>query len=337
MWSRVAVPLLVGGLFPARILAAAETAPPELAPRPVAPKPPPAAGGPSSSRLIITSDSNCPSGPAVAAALATLNQPGEGPSGTVLIQATDETLVVELVSDGSTRRQLRVTDDCAVRAMTVALVIATWTGELASDAAGTPVLRDQVPLGEEAARVPAPPAALTPPGGAPITERELGAGLLLAVTEGIAPGMCIDFVQTRAARGLGWQAGLALPARRERAAGGTTASWTRASASIALNARTTLRRLALSAAAGLAGAYTITSGHGYAVDQGAQALTGGFVVAARLALPWRSLRVWTEVRAYKWLFPQSVAVDSTAGDHVAKVTLPSFDVHWALGLAYLFR
>ena len=331
-WLRIAV-LLAGCLLPVRIAAAAEAAPP--GPGPIAAGVPAEASGPDQPRLTITSDTTCPSGPAVVQALATLCPPVEWPSGTVRIQAEADMLIVELIADGSTQRQLRVADDCGVRATTVALVIATWSGELSSDAAGAPVLRGQVARGKASVRSsseksPAPSAFV-----ASTTERELGAGLLLSVSGGVAPGVRIDFVQTRAPRGLGWQAGLALPAQRERTAAGVATSWTRVASSIALNGRITLRRFAISVDAGLVGAYTSTSGHGYAVDQGAQALTGGLVAGARLALPWRRLRIWTDVRATKWLFPQTVAVDSMAGDRVASVALPSSDFQWAVGLSYL--
>lgn len=336
-WLRSAV-LLAGCLFPVRTVAAA---PPVPEPAPAAASVPAEVSGPAQPRLIVTSDTTCPSGPAVAQALAVLSPPAEWPSGTVFIQTVADMLVVELISDGSTLRQLRVADDCGLRATTVALVIATWTGELSSDAARAPVLRGQVAQGAVPVKTSPVTLPATPAATAPTTERELGAGLLLSLSGGVAPGVRIDYARSRVPKGLGWQVALTLPAQRERAAAGAATSWTRATASIALRGRVTLRRLAVSVDAGLAGAYTLTSGHGYAIDQGvqqgAQALTGGFVAGARLALPWRRLRIWTDVRAYKWLFPQTVAVDSTVGDRVATVALPSTDVQWAVGVSYLFR
>jgi hypothetical protein len=327
--------LLAGSLFPVRIAAAAESTPAD--PAPVAAGLPAEASGAVEPRLSITSDTGCPSGAAVAKALATLCPADEWPSGTVRIQAVADRLIVELIADGATQRQLRVADDCGVRATTVALVIATWTGELSSDAAGAPVLRSRVTRGEGPVR-PSPVRSSAPPAGvASANEHELGAGLLLSLSGGVAPGVRVDFIQTRAPWGLGWQAGLALPAQRESNAARATTRWTRATASLALNGRITLSRLAVSVDAGFAGAYTLASGQGYDIDQGAQALTGGLVAGARLALPWWRLRLWTEVRATKWLFPQTVAVDSTAGDQVAAVALPSSDFQWAVGLSYLFR
>lgn len=324
-WFRVAI--LLASVLPARTAAAQA---------PMAPEPAPAPTGAAGSRLTIASDSACPSGPAVAEALTLLSPPSQWPSGSVRIQAAGETLWVELVADGATQRRLRVADDCGTRATTVALVIATWTGELASDAALAPVLRGERPRSETAPPPPPPPAVETPPIVAGSNDRTLGAGLLLALPDGVVPGVRIDFVQTRAPQGLGWQIGLALPARRERAAGGATARWTRAAANLTLNSRLTVRGLAVSVDAGLAGAYTATAGQGYAITQGSEALTAGLVAGARLALPWRRLYIWTEIRAYRWLFPQSVAVDA-AGSRVATVALPSSDLHVAVGLAYRLR
>lgn len=335
-WFRTALGLAV---FSAPAAGAASEAPPLLGPEPVKGGVPPGSSDTGEPRLTIVSDSACPSEQAVTEALSRLCPPVKRPKGTVRIHAAADVLAVELIADGRTYRQLRVTDECAVRAVTVALVIATWTGELVSDATEAPVLRGPAPAGKQApvappsVRIPASASAVVAFG----TERELGAGPLLAVSGGGAPGVHIDFVQTRAPSGLGFQVVLTLPARRERAADGASTSWTRAAVSVAINGRITWRRLAVSVEAGPAGAYTITSGHGYAIAQGAQALTAGFVAGARLALPWWRLCLWTDVRAYKWLLPQTVAVDSTAGGRVATLTLPSSDFHWALGLAYRFR
>jgi hypothetical protein len=285
---------------------------------------------PSASRLMIASETTCPSQSAVAEALAAMCPPAEWPSGSVRIQTVGDRLIVDLAFHESTRREVDVGADCGFRAGTVALLIATWAGKLSSDAAGMPILRGQAAGDRGALDAGRRSVSL------PATERELGLGLLVAVSGGVAPGIAIDFVETRAPRGLGWQATLALPAQRERATAGGTTGWTRATASIGLNGRAPLGRWRLSVAAGFAGAFTITSGHGYAIEQGWEALTGGLVAGARLALPWHRLRLWTDVRAYKWLFPQTVAVDSQAGERVATVALPSWDLQGCVGVAYPF-
>lgn len=292
------------------------------------------------SRLTIVSDSACPSQQAVASALATLNAPEAWPTGTVRIQAADDTLVVDLgvttIGPERSHREIHVTPDCDERATTVALVIATWTGELTSDAASAPVLpRRMVEPQREIA--PRPVTAAPQPRPATPSAREIGAGVLLSSSGGLAPGLSVDFVQTKNPGGLGWQAKLSLPMQRDRSAVGGTTRWTRLTADVALNASTTLGRYTLSAAAGVVGAYTLTSGQGYPIERSAQALTGGLAAGLRAGMAWRRLRIWTEVEAYRYVFPQTILVYSTSGDAMGSASLPSSDVRWALGLAYPFR
>ena len=300
----------------------AETPPPEAATSEA-----PVPNGP---RLTITSDSACPSTTSVLEALTTLAPPDSWPEGTVSIQTTAHQLVVQLVSE-------LLSDGCDLRAATVALVILTWTGRLASEAAGTPELRAQKKNTQASARSLPVATTSTPSGVTTTTERELAAGLVLSVSGGLAPGARIDFIETRAPRGLGWQLGLALPARRERGTALGTTSWTRAAASVAINGRITLRRLLVSADLGLAGAYAFTSAQGYSVGHSSEAITGGFVGGTRLEVPWRRWRIGADCRVYKWLFPQTIAFDAAAGDRLATVALPSFDIQVALGLGYVFR
>ena len=310
-----------------------------------APPPPEAASlgapVPNGPRLTITSDSACPSETSVLGALATLVPPDTWPEGTVHIATAADQVVVqlvsELISDGSTQRQVRVPADCELRAATVALVILTWTGRLATDAAGTPVLRGQTARAQASVRTIPVTTTSAPSSVATTAERELAAGLLLSISGGLAPGARIDFVETRAPRGLGWQLGLTLPAQRERGTALGTTSWTRAAASVAINGRVTLRHLFVAADVGLAGAYAFTSAQGYSMGHSSEAITGGFVGGTRLEVPWRRWRIWTDFRVYKWLFPQTITFDALAGDRLATVDLPSFDIQCALGLAYVFR
>jgi hypothetical protein len=293
-----------------------------------------ASDAPVTQRLTIASDSSCPSETAIGEALAGLRPAAEWPSGAVRVHAAADALVVDLGTDS--QRRLTVVPECTVRAATVALVIATWMDDLPAEAAATPVLHptaNETPA--KAAQPPTvPPDATRAPGS---SEQEIGAGLLLAVAGGIAPGVRVDFLQSRNPRGLGWQASLTLPAQHKLTTAGGSTRWTRAAASIALNGRVTVGRYAVSADSGLAGAYTFTSGQGYSIDQSAQSLTCGFVAGVRVGLPWRHVRLWTDLHIYKWLYPQSIQVDSAAGDRMATTLLPSWDGQWTLGLSYLFR
>src|ERR1035437_7414739 len=101
------------------------------------------------SQLAIASDSFCPSADAVREALLDLRPAEEWPSTTVAIHAQEQLLSVELGSLDSIQRQLAVGPDCAARATTVALVIATWMNDLPAEVAGTPILRSPIILAPE--------------------------------------------------------------------------------------------------------------------------------------------------------------------------------------------
>lgn len=283
-------------------------------------------------RLTIASDSTCPSQEGVAQALAALCPPADWPTGSVVIRSEGEEVIVEITGEISTRRRVRLAGDCLMRATTVAVVIATWTGELSSNPAASPVLRGQAAKNDlPALQLPLPSTV------AHATQLAIGAGVLLSESGGMAPGFRADFEQTRRPRGLGWQAGLTMAARRELASAAGPLVWTRASADVAIHARTTSRSLAVSVGAGLVGGYTFASGHGYDVNRGARALDAGLVAHLRLGRQLWRLNLWADLGAYRWLFPQTIAVDSTTGDRVATVELPSSDVQLTIGLAYLLR
>jgi hypothetical protein len=246
------------------------------------------------------------------------------------VRTSGDRLMVDLVSDTTTQRELAAVGDCRTRATTVALVVATWTGELSTAASTEPSLRPST-----AAALPAP--VPEPVRAVPVSTRELGAGLLLSLSGGPAPGVEIDFVQTRAPRGLGWQAGLVAPARRESTGSGLSTRWTRLAGDVAVNGTITLDPVALSASAGFLGAYTFIAARGYDLEGNARAFTVGVVTEARAAIPWGRLRVWTALRGGRWLLPQSIIIETQAGDRVATVDLPSWDFQWALGLSYPLR
>ena len=278
------------------------------------------------SRLAIASDSSCPSADAVRAALLDLRSAEEWPSATVAIHAQEQLLTVELGSLDSLQRQLAVGPDCAARAATVALVIATWMNDLPAEGAGTPILRSPI--------IPAPELTMPKPA---VARYQIGAGLLAAIHGGIAPGVRLDFIRLRGDRGLGWQASLVLPAAREVAVGGGVTHWTRMAAEVALKGSLAGKSFFLSADGGLAGAYTHAWGQGYAWNQNDESFTYGLVAGVRAGIPWGSFRIWTDLRAVQWLRTQSVQIDSDLGGPLTNVSLPTWDAQWALGLSYALR
>ncbi|HEX7508159.1 MAG TPA: hypothetical protein VF550_15390, partial [Polyangia bacterium] len=88
--------------------------------------------------------------------------------------------------------------------------------------------------------------------------------------------------------------------------------------------------------AGLAVAYTVAWGRGYAANQTDQSLTYGPSLGVRGGVPWKGLKIWVDLRGGRWLSGQGVQIDDDAGQGVATASLPTWDVQWALGASYPF-
>ena len=281
-------------------------------------------------KLVIESDSVCPSAATVRKALLALRSADDWPSTTVSIRVTEQMLYVDLGSGAASARPIPVTSDCDALAATVALVVATWTSDLPAQTVTSPIL--QPTATESAERRPLDVAtAKTQP-----NYREVGFGPLVAFGGGVAPGIRLDVVSLRRDSGVGWQASLAVPAGRELAVGSGKTGWTRASVGLALHVRRAKDRFFLSGDAGVAIAYTVAWGQGYATNEIDQSLTWGPYLGVRGGLAWKRLRIWSDLRGGRWLYGQSVQVDSGADSVGVRASLPAWDVQWALGASYPF-
>ena len=273
--------------------------------------------------LVIVSDSDCPSAETVREELLGFRPAREWPALWVSIRATPQVLVVEIGPQKTNPRQLDVGADCAARATAVAVVILAWTGDLPVEAAGTPILRPATPL----------PQTLIPktnPG-----QSEIGAGMLAAIAGGTVPGVRVEFGRMRRGSGLGWQFDLTVPAYRQVAIGGVTTRWMRVSAGIGLDARWAMRRLFLDGKLGGVAALTYGSGQGYLANQSDWSPIWGLAAAIRAGMPWGRARLWLDLRAVKWLFEQSVHIDTVTTGTASAANLPSWDAQAAIGISYV--
>lgn len=289
---------------------------------------------PAASRgLVIVSDSDCPSGEAVRDALLGLRPVEAWPALSVAIRGFPQMLVIEIGPQKTNPRQLAMGPDCAMRATAVALVIATWTGELPVEAAGTPVLQPP------AASLQPPPRKETETAMAKNDRRqsEIGAGLLAATVGGIVPGVRVEFGRMRRGGGFGWQFDLTVPADRQVALGGVAIRWMRFSAGIGLDARWEMRRFFLDGELRGVAALTYVWGHGYVANQSDWSPTWGLAAGIRAGMPWGRARLWLDLRAVNWLFEQSVQIDPVATGAATAANLPSWDAQAAMGVSYVFQ
>jgi hypothetical protein len=242
----------------------------------------------------------------------------------VLVRASGHVLAIDLGSHGERQRQLAVGPDCAARAMSAALVIATWMDDLPSEATGAPILRAST------MSMPASPPLLHSP-----AYQEVGAGLSTAMPGGWAPGGHAELIRMRAERGLGWKASLGLAAPRDLWISNGVTHWMRTTVAVGLHARHTTRRLWFAADLGLALAYTTAWGTGYAVNRSDRSVSWGPVAGARAGIPWGRFRLWTELRVWRWFPGERVQIDSGASDNSTSAILPSWEGQWSLGVSYV--
>jgi hypothetical protein len=272
------------------------------------------------SELVIASETDCPSSEAVRLALAKLRPTDEWPEAVVAIRLTDQTLSIDIGATNPVQRRLAVGPDCAERASSAALVIATWMDDLPAEAAGTPLLR--------AAERPLPTTVDAS------ARYELGAGLGAATGAGWTPAAHVELIGLREGRRLGWQASIGMVAPRDVSVGRGVSHWLRSYATVGVLARQSFTRLFLAADLGLAGAYTIAWGTGYDQNGSDGSFTWGPAAGARAGIPWGRFRLWTDLHLRWWLKGDTVQIDSASLVGQDSAQLPSKEVQWSLGLSY---
>jgi hypothetical protein len=236
-------------------------------------------GGPA--RVVVESDTSCPTAAEVEARLGLLlppRAPGAAPERALLTE-DDRSLRVRLrAANGAqvAERDVTVTASCADRANVVAVIIAAWELQQRTERVADPSL---------------PPTARVEPSPAPTTVVAAtaprgpgGPRLELALAPGVTYAGGLEPSATLAAgvwgRRLGARLGLfgLLPRTDPLAAG--QVRWTRVGATIEGALRARGRPGRLDAHAGLVLAAVVARGSGFDVDQGASGLSPGGVVGA---------------------------------------------------------
>jgi len=273
----------------------------------------------------VDSDSACPSSDAVLRALRALRPAADWPDLRVFIQADEAGLRVWVDGDPETERWILAAPDCAARAATVALVIATWSGELPAQAADHPELKRSVRVDPVARPMPAPRGRNG--------HTEVGANGLASVAGGLVPGGRIEVTHLRG--DFGAQVSLGFHGPRGIAVGGGSTRFTRIAGAATFHARVPVRALYLGGDLGAAAALAVAWGEGFARNDIDASATWGLVAAARAGLPLGHFRIWTELRVHRWLYEQHVQIDAPVSGS-GEAVLPSWEVQWALGVGWMF-
>jgi hypothetical protein len=275
--------------------------------------------------VSVESDSDCPSGDAVLRELRALRPTTALPALRVAIQSDPAGLRLRMEDDPEAERWILAPADCATRAATVALVIATWSGELPAQAADHPDLKPNVR--------PSPVARPQPALTARIGHTEVGAGGLASVAGGLVPGGRIEVTHLRGA--FGAQISLGFHGPRGILVGGGTTRFTRISGAATFHARVPVRALYIGGDVGAAAGIAVAWGNGYARNDTDASATWGLVAAARAGLPVGRFRLWTELRVLRWLYEQRLQIDDPASGS-GRAVLPSWEGQWSLGMGWMF-
>ena len=282
------------------------------------------AEGSPETNLVVSSNSNCPSGQAVSEALWEIRPDREWTALTATIEVSEDRVQVTLGDDPNHRRDISVPTDCADRANRVALVIAVWSGALPAHATAAPQLSVTVPA---PVLVPAKKSAMV---------SELGIAGLYSTVGGWVPGAGVELGWLRREGWWGLRAWGAYQSAKSLRVDIGDSPYDRMLLGAAMVLRWERRWLLLSSDWGLAGAYTRVHGDGYSQNQSASGLNIGLAADGRVGLRLGSYRIWADARLYRWLGKETVRVDPLVAGTSTTSRLPTWDAHLGLGVGIVF-
>ena len=271
--------------------------------------------------LTVRSDGECPSTGAVRSALLAIRPDDEWPPVSADIQTDGDSIAITLGDDAT--RGITVPADCAARARAVALVIATWSGELPEQAAAAPSLSAAAPaplLTRRAARV-----------------FSLGISVFYSMVGGSAPGALVELGNFGRAGGFGFRVHGAYQAAKSVALDMGESNYYRSMLAAAVAYRWSAPRLFLAADVGIAGNLTRAWGSGYSQDQSDYALNAGLFADGRIGLRWGRFALWSDFRMYRWPRAETLHVDTLSTGPYRTTILPAWDAHWGLGAGWVFE
>jgi len=282
------------------------------------------AEGSPGTNLVVSSNSDCPSGQAVSEALWAIRPDSEWSALTATIEVIEDHVQVTLGDDGRHRREIPVPPDCADRTNRVALVIAVWSGALPAHATAAPQLSVAVPA----------PVLVSAKKSAMVSE--LGMAGLYSTVGGWVPGAGVEFGWLRREGWWGLRAWGAYQSAKSLRVDIGDSPYDRTLLGAAMVLRWEHPRLFLSSDWGLAGAYTRAHGDGYSQNQSASGLNIGLSADGRVGLRFGAYRIWAEARLYRWLAKETIRVDPLLAGASTTSALPAWDAHLGIGASMVF-
>jgi len=275
--------------------------------------------------VVVRGDATCPSAEMIRAALPVAPPDGEGSGQTVTVEVAGDRLMLSLGEAPAVRREIPADKDCSVRAESVAVVIAAWSGELGARPTDTPVL------------TVASPAPVLTPAQKPSHVLELDGAAFYSPLWGHAPGAWLGVGRTPRDGGVGVRVLGAYQSARDVAMEGGTNQVLRFLIGAALTYHLQRTHVFASGEVGLVGTLTRAQGTGYETNRADSITNFGGVADVRAGLRLGRFRLWSDARLVRLVHAENVKIQSSSPGVADSAALNAWDLQLGVGLGVRFE
>jgi hypothetical protein len=276
--------------------------------------------------VVVLGDATCPSEAMIRTALPTAWPQGDLSGQTVTIEVVDDRLALSLGEGPAGRREIPADRDCTVRAESVAVILAAWSGELGANPTVSPVLKAAKPAPVQTVLLAPMPAT----GASPVTEVEGSA--FYSPLWGHGLGGVLGASRTSRDGGLGVRGFGAYQPGRDLALEGGTNQVLRFLVGAALTYQLRRTHVFASGDVGLVGTFTRAQGTGYEPNHADSTANLGGLVDLRGGLQLGRFSLWLNARGLRLAHAETVKVQSTSPGVADSTTLNAWDLHIGAGL-----
>lgn len=280
-------------------------------------------------QLVVRGGTNCPSAEMIRAELLAARPDRALPEQPVTVDVADDRLTLSLGEAPGARREIPADRDCSVRAASVALVIAAWSGGLPSGPGEAPVLA--------ATSSPVALAMTTPPAQKARHVFELDGSPFYSPVWGHEPGIWLAVGRFQRDSGAGIRVLGAYQGARDLALEGGTNTIQRFLLGGAVTYQRQRTHTFASGDLGLVAALTHAQGTGYETNRGDSSANFGAVADLRAGLRYGDWRLWVNARGFRFAHGDTVKIQSSSPGVADSATLSAWDAQLGVGVGVRFE